>query len=643
MSSRTPAGLSALIDYLKRSRGFDFAGYKPASLERRIHKRMMAVGAREYPDYVDYLEVHPEEFEALFNTILINVTGFFRDAGAWEFLTEHVIPMILERKPDDSSIRVWSAGCASGEEAYTLAMILAEGMGAQGYKDRVKMYATDIDEEALARARQATYDAREIAGVPQQLLATYFERVSNSYAFRKDLRRNVIFGRHDLIQHAPISRVDLLVCRNTLMYFNAETQSRILTRFHFALNDSGVLFLGRAETSLTHANTFAPLDLRRRISTKVPSASLHLRDRLLLIAQNGSAEEGNYGVDLQIRLRESALDAAPIAQLLVDVNGSLVLANERARSLFSISSAELGRPIQDLKISYRPVEIRSYIDQACAERLPSLLRDVEWHAPGGETRWLDVQVVPLIDNSGAVLGASVTFADVSAAKRLQRELEHANQELETAYEELQSTNEELETTNEELQSTVEELDTTNEELQSTNEELETMNEELQSTNEELHTINEEHRQRSDELNSVNAFLESILTSLRGGVVVVDSELKVLVWNDNADDLWGLRANEAVGRNLLGLDIGLPVERLKQPMKDCLNGNRQFIELQVDATNRKGRSIDCRVTCSPLLGAQRDIRGAIVMMEDLDGQQTSEPRRDGRVKRQERHAVEDHLS
>jgi two-component system CheB/CheR fusion protein len=170
-----------------------------------------------------------------------------------------------------------------------------------------------------------------------------------------------------------------------------------------------------------------------------------------------------------------------------------------------------------------------------------------------------------------------------------------------------------------------------------------MNEELQSTNEELHTINEEHRQRSDELNSVNAFLESILTSLRGGVVVVDSELKVLVWNDNADDLWGLRANEAVGRNLLGLDIGLPVERLKQPMKDCLNGNRQFIELQVDATNRKGRSIDCRVTCSPLLGAQRDIRGAIVMMEDLDGQQTSEPRRDGRVKRQERHAVEDHLS
>ena len=241
--------------------------------------------------------------------------------------------------------------------------------------------------------------------------------------------------------------------------------------------------------------------------------------------------------------------------------------------------------------------------------------------------------MPLMDGSGAVMGAAISFADISAAKRLQRELEHANQELETAYEELQSTNEELETTNEELQSTVEELETTNEELQSTNEELETMNEELQSTNEELQTINEELRQRSDELNTVNAFLESILTSLRGGVAVVDAERKVLVWNDKADELWGLRADEAIGRNLLGLDIGLPVERLKQPMRECLNGTLQFIELQVDATNRRGRTIRCRVTCSPLLGPHRDIRGVIVMMEDLDAHQASELRRDGRVKQE----------
>ena len=634
MSSRppTPAGLAALIDYLKRSRGFDFTGYKPASLERRIQKRTQMIGVRDYADYIDFLEVHPEEFATLFNTILINVTAFFRDTAAWEFLTEQVIPDLLARKPDPTPIRVWSAGCASGEEAYTLAMILAEAMGVAAYKERVKIYATDIDEEALTRARQAAYDAREVAGVPANLLEKYFEQVDGLYTFRKDLRRNVIFGRHDLIQDAPISRVDLLVCRNTLMYFNAETQSRILTRFHFALNDGGVLFLGRAETLLTHANTFAPVDLRRRISVKVPRASLNLRDRLLLIAQNGPPDDGGNGVELQIRLREAALDAAPVAQLVVDVNGSLVLLNERARALFVLSNADLGRPIQDLKISYRPVEIRSCIDKAYTERLPVLLRDVEWHSPGGETRWLDLQVLPLLDAAGALLGASIAFTDVSSAKRLQRELEHANQELETAYEELQSTNEELETTNEELQSTVEELETTNEELQSTNEELETMNEELQSTNEELQTINEELRQRSDELNNVNAFLESILTSLRGGVTVVDADLKVLVWNENADDLWGLRSDEVIGHHLLNLDMGLPVERLKQPLRECLAGQRQFTEMQLDATNRRGKTIRCRVTCSPLLGPNHAIRGAIVMMEDLDAQSVPDARRDGRARR-----------
>ena len=637
MSSRAPTGLAALIDYLKRSRGFDFTGYKPASLERRIRKRMQGLNVQDYGDYIDYLEVHPEEFEVLFNTILINVTAFFRDPAAWEFIAKQIVPDLLNRRPEPASIRVWSAGCASGEEAYTLAMILAEALGTAAYKDRVKIYATDVDEEALGRARAATYDAREIESVPPTFLEKYFEKSDTRYVFRKDLRRNVIFGRHDLIQDAPISRVDLLVCRNTLMYFNAETQSRILTRFNFALNDNGILFLGRAETLLTHANTFAPIDLRRRISSKVPRASLGLRERLLLIAQNGPQDDGGNGIDLQIRLREAALDSAPTAQLVVDASGSLVVANDRARSLFALSPADIGRPIQDLKISYRPVEIRSSIDQAYTERLAITLRDVEWHSSGGETRWLDVVVVPLVD-TGGIIGASIAFTDVSAAKRLQRELEHANQELETAYEELQSTNEELETTNEELQSTVEELETTNEELQSTNEELETMNEELQSTNEELQTINEELRQRSEELNNVNAFLESILTSLRGGVAVVDTNFMVLVWNERANDLWGMRPDEVVGRSVLGIDIGLPIDRLKQPLRDCLSGAREYIELQLEATNRRGRSIICRVTCSPLLGVQEVVRGVIIVMEDLEVE-SAQPHREVRGKRSTERQVE----
>jgi two-component system CheB/CheR fusion protein len=612
------AGLEPLLEYLKRNRGFDFTGYKRASLARRIQKRMHAVGVRHYADYVDYLEVHPDEFAELFNTILINVTAFFRDSASWEYLASDVLPDLLASR-GDVPIRAWSAGCASGEEAYTIAMVLAELLGLEAYRDRVKVYATDIDDEALEKARQATYTAHEVEGVPAGLLEKYFERNDSAFTFRKDMRRQVIFGRHDLIQDAPISRVDLLVSRNTLMYFNAETQSRILKRFHFALNDGGVLFLGRAEALLTHADTFHPIDLKRRISTKVPRAGLPLHDRLILMERTVPEETGN-GPGRQIRLREAAHDHAPVAQLAIDAQGVLLVANERARSLFALQPLDIGRPLQDLKISYRPVELRSLLDRARADRHPAIVPDVEWRTPAGDTRWLELQVVPLFEDR-VELGASITFTDVSASKRLQRDLEHAHHELESAYEELQSTNEELETTNEELQSTIEELETTNEELQSTNEELETMNEELQSTNEELETMNDEIRQRSLELDSVNGFLESILRSLRGGVVVVDTDVRVLVWNDRSTDLWGLREDEAVGRHLFGLDIGLPLDQLRQPVRASLAGPQDGAdgvptELELDATNRRGRPIRCRVTLSRLTDLANRARGVILLMEEV---------------------------
>jgi two-component system, chemotaxis family, CheB/CheR fusion protein len=266
-TTKSDQELEALLDYLKRHRGFDFTGYKRPSLARRIEKRMEAVGVASFGEYADYLEVHPGEFSALFNTILINVTSFFRDDGSWRFLADEVVPRLLQR--GEGPIRIWSAGCASGEEAYTIAMIFAEALGPDAYKERVKIYATDVDEQALTRGRQGLYYERDVEGVPPPLLRKYFDADDGQYVFKKDLRRQVIFGRHDLIGDAPISRVDLLVCRNTLMYLNSETQARILARFHFALTDGGILFLGRAETLLTQTSTFEPVDLKRRISSKV--------------------------------------------------------------------------------------------------------------------------------------------------------------------------------------------------------------------------------------------------------------------------------------------------------------------------------------------------------------------------------------
>jgi two-component system, chemotaxis family, CheB/CheR fusion protein len=275
------AGFERILEYLRQHRGFDFTTYKPASLMRRVRKRMQAVGAAEFDRYLDYLQVHPDEFAALFNTILINVTSFFRDQEVWESLRTVVLPEITK---NGGPIRVWSAGCASGQEPYTAAIVFAEALGIEAFRDRVKIYATDVDEESLAESRRAIYNAKQLAEMPADLVTRYFDRNGDDrFTINRALRRAVIFGRHDVIQDAPISRVDLLLCRNTLMYFNSEAQARIMARFHFSINPGGHLVLGRAEMLFSHGATFQPVDLKRRIFRKIPKVSQ--RDRLLLLAQ----------------------------------------------------------------------------------------------------------------------------------------------------------------------------------------------------------------------------------------------------------------------------------------------------------------------------------------------------------------------
>ena len=609
-SARDP-GFESLLEFLKASRTFDFTGYKRSTLMRRVLKRMQEVRIEGFDKYRDYLELHANEFEALFNTILINVTSFFRDAEAWKTLRSDFIPAILEHKAPNRAVRVWTAGCASGQETYSVVMALAEAMGPQRFRDLVKVYATDVDNEALVTARQGAYGDDELDELPEGYRERYFERVGGRWTFRADLRRQVIFGRHDLVHDAPISHLDLLVCRNVLMYFNTEVQSRILTRFHFALAPHGALFLGKAEMMRSHSDLFASVSLPARIFRK--TAASNPRDPRLALGR----ADGHAPVPATLQVREAALNAMPVAQLVVSPTGLLLMANDGARRLFSIAPADLGRPLQDLTVSYRPVELRSRIEQAVAERRVVHLGGVEHGAPGDETHSYDVELYPLLGAAGELMGISIIFIDVTRHTRLQAEVAVAHQSLETAFEELQSTNEEMETTNEELQSTVEELETTNEELQSSNEELETMNEELQSTNEELETLNDEMQRRTGALNDVNAYLSSVLTSLRSAVVVIDAEMRVQVWSPKMEDLWGLRASEVDQQPLLHLDLGLPLEQLKPAVHAVLEGREPFQEVALDAVNRRGRLIHCVVGVSPLLTPAREIRGAVVLVNEVD--------------------------
>jgi two-component system CheB/CheR fusion protein len=606
------ADLERLLSFIRDARGFDFTGYKRSSLGRRIQKRMRDVGATEYADYQDRLESSAEEFRHLFDTILINVTSFFRDDDAWSYIRSDVLPDVLADAGGDDEIRIWSAGCSSGEEAYSLAILLAEALGDDEYLRRVKIYGTDVDEDALRTARGGLYPTTALEALPEEWRERYFEPNGSRRAFRSDLRRRVIFGRHDITVDAPISRLSLLVCRNTLMYFNVETQTQIIDRFHFALRQAAYLFLGKAEMLLSDGERFEAANMRQRIFRRRPGPPNQPNGSVRL-ATGGTAAPHVVNRPRPRPLSELAIEAAPFAMLCIDLDGCVVGLNGQARAMFGLTSHDVGRPLRDLELSYRPVELRSLIERAYAERRIVRATGVERTVDDDRVQYLDVHVQPLWNGEGLSAGAMVIFFDATVATRLQREVKRNREELEGAYDELQSTNEELETTNEELQSSIEELETTNEELQSTNEELETTNEELQSGNEELETMNDEMRSRTTELDEARTFLEGVLSSVAAGVVVLDAELLVRSWNRGAEELWGLRSDEVIARGFFSLDFGLPTESVRGIVQQCLETGRRAGPVEVDAVNRIGRAIVCTVSCAPLDGLHS---GLVLLMEEL---------------------------
>lgn len=276
--------LENLLNYLKQVQQIDLTGYKRSTLMRRTLARMQQVGVEHYRDYLDYLEQQPEESTHFLNSVLINFTHFFRDRLVWDYLANHTIPQIIANKEPNEPIRVWSAGCASGEETYSLAMLLAEALGIEQFQQRVRLYGTDVDLDAVMQARKGYYSAYAVSAIPQALRNQYFDSTTYGYLWRADLRRSTIFLCRSLIQAAPFPRIDLLLCRNTLIYFMEEAQIRAFVRFHFSLTNNGFLVLGQADNLSAHpqSSLFTSVERRARVFTKVPDA--HRNPRLLSIA-----------------------------------------------------------------------------------------------------------------------------------------------------------------------------------------------------------------------------------------------------------------------------------------------------------------------------------------------------------------------
>ncbi len=405
-----------LLEHIRVSRGFDFTGYKRASLRRRIEKRMEEVGVAGVVEYTDYLELHPEEFAQLFNTICINVTALFRDPPAWEHLRRSALPELLSRKGDVEPIRVWSAGTASGEEAYSLAMLLADALGEESYRERVKIYATDVDVDALADARHGVYDPKAVENVPQDLAERYLLRTDGRSTLAPELRRNVIFGRNDLVQDAPISRIDLLACRNVLMYFNAETQATDPRPPALrAQRERGAV--PRQERAARHAQR--AVHPRRREVPDLPQGPGRGRPApRVLEPRAATGADGREGRRTPRRRRTPPGCSSSVPEVVVAPDGRLTLANEAAFELFGLRRQDLGRRFSDLELSYRPVELRSAIEKATTERAPVAFAGVTWSRAADDERRLDIRVLPLSGELGVAVSLPRRHAPSASSRTI---------------------------------------------------------------------------------------------------------------------------------------------------------------------------------------------------------------------------------
>jgi two-component system CheB/CheR fusion protein len=556
MTDKEQLSLSQLVEELAEKRNLDLRGYKTTTLERRIRKRMSEVSCGNYSEYLEKLHQDPHEVDILLNTILINVTEFFRDPQAWEALRTEVLPGLLRGLKPGDTFRAWCAGCASGEEPYSLAILVSDFLRDKLGDYDIKIYATDIDEEALTVARRGEYPAERLRRVRPEWRERYFTG-GTRIRINREQRRLVIFGRGNLMIDAPISHCQLIVCRNLLIYFDTPTQKQILSRMHYALEPGGVLFLGKAESKLSESQLFRPLNMRWRLFQRLETGAENIG---LPPPREAQAETPAMDkTDQQLRMLQLyhhyILDTLKSGIMELDNSDIVVSHNEAALGIWALKGVRLqGKRLQNTEIVARCPEMARRLEESRGKPEP-----VEFQftlRSDGEEKSIHVAVRAIVSPEGERTGTLIHCDDISLQEKLQTTVE----QLEATGEELQSANEELETTNEELQSTNEELETTNEELQSTNEELETTNEELQSLNEELENMNDELEQRTRELHEVTARYAETLRRMPWPVMLVDREEKIQLWNTAAQKLFGVSATSVVGVSMDHLPIEQSLSR-----------------------------------------------------------------------------------
>lgn len=626
-STNSTAILRTIATVLRNQTGHDFHGYKRGTFLRRVQRRMQVLEIDALDAYVARLQAEPDEALHLFNDLLIGVTKFFRDYKEYDLLEAQVIPKLFEGKGRSQAVRVWVIGCSTGEEAYSLAILLREHISGLDEVPQIQIFATDIDGRALASARAGRYPDTIAKDLSPQRLGRWFVKEGNTYVIAKELREMCIFSQHSVIKDAPFSRIDLVSCRNLLIYLDTDLQSRVIPLFHFALNKSGFLFLGNSENVSRHTNLFSPVESRFRVfrrletgSRTIPEFPLTSIDRRPVVrsdpAQTRLVEPG------LARSAERIADRYAPAYVIVDENLSVLHFSGRMGRYIDPAGGAASLSLLNLVHSDLRLDLRAALTRA-GETGQAVQAENLWIGQNGHRTMVDLVVEPVHDDGRSPRSFVVIFkdgatvpdsgADGSAAPSLLRDelVQRLETELRTTKDRLQTTVEEYESTNEELKSANEEYQSLNEELQSANEELETSKEELQSVNEELTTVNGELSHRVQELGRTNSDLKNLLESTQIATVFLDNDLRVTNYTPAVTEIYPLVESD-IGRPIGHIRSGVTYDDLQDDARRVI---RTLGTVDREVTNpATGTRYIARML--PYRSVDNFIGGAVVTFTDV---------------------------
>jgi two-component system CheB/CheR fusion protein len=629
--------LNKVMLLLRSRTGHDFSLYKQSTIYRRVERRMTVHSIADTNTYARYLQEHPEEVKLLFKDLLITVTSFFRDPEAFAVLKKDILPQLFEHKPEHYIFRIWVPGCATGEEAYSIAILFREGMDDSKQEFKVQIYSTDIDEDSIAQARSGVYPTPITTNVSPERLRRFFVKEETGYRVKKEIREMVVFATQNVIKDPPFTKLDLVVCRNLLIYLEPELQNRLISAFHYALKPGGILFLSPSESIGSSLDLFKPINKKWKFFQA--KASIFSDRAVVAGGFSLSGDQTGKGLDGAVKKAKETnfaeltkrvlLQSYAPPSVVTDETGNILYVHGDTGKYLRPAPGQASLNVIEMARAGLQLELRIAIHSAAKKKKQVVCKNLPVKRNGG-SRGVNLTVRPLTDLDTTQALLIVSFQEVelpakgkdSRAKRPVRpaqskRLEELEQELAYTKENLQATIEELQASNEELKSANEELQSANEELQSTNEELETSKEELQSVNEELLTVNSELQVKIEQFTRMQNDMKNLLDNTYIATIFLDENLAIKNFTREAAKVFRLVASDA-GRPLGDIKSNIEGEDLlddAQAVLDSLVPREKEVQ-----TTGHARYL---VRAMPYRTLENVIEGVVLTLTDITGLKKAE--------------------